>query len=173
MAVLKIEQNLFKNPLFYVFNFFIPLLIPSIIIIVIGPDKGINITEAGMIVSQILLYNIIMLSTNLGMLNTKSETTDDFKEKNNAFSIVFIILNAFLMAISFYNFKLYDPSTTSVFDYRVILLIVFAVVSSYFTVFFLSKNPNVSFGGTKLNELAQKRDAGSDNLENRMRGQTP
>jgi len=171
---LKIQQDIFKNPCFYIYNIVIPLFLPFVIIIICGPEKLIGIRELGMIVSQISLYNVIMLSTNLGVLYSRASEDDKSasEELNKVFSILLLVSSAFSLILSYNRFPINNYSTPIVFAYPEFLLTSAALFFVYCTICLLSNNPNFTFvRETDTGALSQERQIKGEVLERKILGE--
>lgn len=132
---LKLKQGF----LFYIYNLVIPLIIPFFILLIL--ILQFTRMKVSFILPQIFLYNTVVLSTNVGLLNKISAIKDNFKSINIASSLCLIIINIFLFIDSFIiTFGNYDLKTTSLIFYTI-----FAIFLVYLSVLLLSKNKEATF----------------------------
>lgn len=91
---LKLKQGI----LFYIYNLFFPLIVPSVIFLIL------TLVLTGMKISfmlpQIFLYNIVVVSTNVGLLSKVSSDEDKFRDKNIGWSLVLFFFNVFFFIFS-------------------------------------------------------------------------
>ncbi|UZE93713.1 MAG: hypothetical protein IB618_03015 [Candidatus Pacearchaeota archaeon] len=146
---LKIGQDI----LFHTFNWIIPLLIPAIIVIFLGWYLKSYFIIIPILTSQIYLYDVILLSTNIGLLKSSRKKKDEFKEKNVAVSMCLLPLGLFFLTFSLiisFSLKTYVGNWD-------ILLFILALPFTYSSILLLSKNKLASFVVQSPTELSQNR----------------
>ncbi len=160
-----IYQKLKGNLPFLNFNLIIPLVIPSLVITGIGLYCSSNYQIIlFMLFSQVFLFNTIMLSTNIGLLNIKKERSEnDFDQNNTALSTSFIFLNIFLLMISLNISFSRKENNLALIIFLIVISIIFLVITSIL----ISKNDSFSFlkpPPPSTTRLAQNREKTSDRL---------
>lgn len=153
MITIRLHQGL----LFYVYNFVIPLVIPSLFITIIGIFFDSNWQFLFLVLlTQIYLFNTVMLSTNIGLLNSEKNKKKPFVQENTGISLCFVWINLILLLISLaMNFS------EKINDLAILFLSIISILLVYVTLFLISKNESVSFakvGQPKVGSLTQERD---------------
>jgi len=153
---LKINQG----TLFHIYHWVLPLLIPSLILIGFSFFFE-DISIIPFLLIQIYIYNVVILSTNMGLLHAQKNKKNPFKETNNAISICLIFFGISLLIASFFlsmsEFK---------FDLFSWILIILALLLTYISILMLSKNFAVAFMKKRESvlKLALKRTRTNDAL---------
>lgn len=148
--------------LFYIYNLVIPLAIPSFIIIIIGIQFDPNWQFIGlMLATQFYLFNMVILSTNIGLLNSQKNKNKPFVQENAGLSICFVLLNLPLLVVS-----LIANFSDNINWLLTTFLIAFSLILVYITILLISRNDLVSFAKKQksLTTLAKNRERTSDNL---------
>jgi len=136
---LKINQGF----LFHLYNWILPLMIPSLAILILGVYLNANWVILLMtLITQLSFYNVVILSTNIGLL-ISDKKKDAFKNHNTGYSIILLIIAMFIFSLSLIVGFTSDKDTDLKNIY--ILTFIFCIIFSYFSVLLLSKNNKSSF----------------------------
>jgi len=174
MKKIFVQLLIQQSRLFYIYNLIIPLLLPTFLIMLLGPDQMFGLNEFGLVIAQWFLYSIIMLGTNIGTLHVAEDISAADRNYNTAGSICLLILSITFLLCSF---NICGENSSDIpkwlFNIKNILLGIAAIISVYFTLLLVSKNSNIYFGKQNLAENCIKREENIEFLEGKLDDKEP
>jgi len=162
VVTIRLKQGL----LFYVYNLIIPLVMPSLLIIIIGLFFNSSWQNILIVFStQFYLYNTILLSNNIGLLNSIKNKKKPFIQENTALSLCFVWINLILLLISLMmNFS------NMINEWTLAILFFISLLLIYITLFLVSRNELISFTvkPPNVNKLSRDRENEEKKLRNKI-----